>query len=157
MTRTAVFPGSFDPLTLGHVDIIKRGLRIFDKIIIGIGNNGEKKYMFPLEMREQWIKKTFEDDNRIIVKSYQGLTVDFCKKMEANYLLRGLRNAADFEFEKAIAHMNSALVPEVETVFVLSDLRYGALSSSIVRDILRNGGNADQFLPEAIQRNDFKM
>ncbi len=156
MTRTAVFPGSFDPLTLGHVDIIKRGLRIFDKIIIGIGNNGEKKYMFPLEMREQWIQKTFEDEHRIVVKSYQGLTVDFCKKMEANYLLRGLRNAADFEFEKAIAHMNAALVPEVETVFVLSDLKYGALSSSIVRDILRNGGNANQFLPEAIQGNDFK-
>lgn len=152
MTRTAVFPGSFDPLTLGHVDIIKRGLRIFDRIIIGIGNNSEKKYMFPLESREQWIKKTFEDEQRIVIKSYQGLTVEFCKKMEATYLLRGLRNAADFEFEKAIAHMNAALVPEIETVFVLSDLKYGALSSSIVRDILRNGGNADQFLPEAIQK-----
>jgi len=149
--RTAVFPGSFDPLTLGHVDIIKRGLRIFDRIIIGIGNNGEKKYMFPLEMREKWIKKTFEDESRIEVKSYQGLTVEFCTKMKANYILRGLRNAADFEFEKAIAHMNSALMPEIETLFVLSDLRYGALSSSIVRDILRNGGNADQFLPEAIK------
>jgi len=151
MMRTAVFPGSFDPLTLGHVDIIKRGLRIFDRIIIGIGNNGEKKYMFPLEMREKWIKKTFEDESRIEVKSYQGLTVEFCTKMKANYILRGLRNAADFEFEKAIAHMNSALMPEIETLFVLSDLRYGALSSSIVRDILRNGGNADQFLPEAIK------
>ncbi len=152
MTRTAVFPGSFDPLTLGHVDIIKRGLRVFDKIIIGIGNNSEKKYMFPLERREQWIKSTFESDERILVKSYQGLTVEFCKKMEAKYLLRGLRNAADFEFEKAIAHMNSALVPEIETVFVLSELRYGAISSSIVRDILRNGGNADQFLPKTIKK-----
>ena len=147
MSRIAVFPGSFDPLTLGHVDIISRGLSVFDRIIIGIGNNAEKKYMFPLEERTNWIKNTFSKEPKVEVIAYSGLTVDFCKKMQAGFILRGLRNAADFEFEKAIAHMNAGMADEIETIFVLSDLRYGALSSSIVRDIIRNGGNAEHFLP----------
>jgi pantetheine-phosphate adenylyltransferase len=151
MMRTAVFPGSFDPITLGHVDIIKRGLLIFDKIIIGIGNNADKKYMFPLDQRESWIKETFTDESRIEVQVYNGLTVDFCKKNNSGFILRGLRNAADFEFEKAIAHMNAGISTGIETIFVLSDLKYGALSSSIIRDIIRNGGNAAKFLPEAIR------
>ena len=151
MQRTAVFPGSFDPLTLGHADIIERGLLIFDRIIIGIGNNAEKKYMFTLKDREQWIKKTFEKENRVEVSSYSGLTVDFCKKVSAGFIIRGVRNAADFEFEKAIAHMNSAISENIETVFVLSDLKYNALSSSIIRDIIRNGGNPQNFLPPAVQ------
>ncbi|MBL0343455.1 MAG: pantetheine-phosphate adenylyltransferase [Bacteroidetes bacterium] len=149
--RIAVFPGSFDPITMGHVDIVNRGLKIFDRIIIGIGNNAEKKYMFPLEKREAWLKKTFNHEARVEVKTYNGLTVDFCKKMNSAFILRGLRNAADFEFEKAIAHMNSGIAPEIESIFVLSELKYGALSSSIIRDIIRNGGNASQFLPDAVQ------
>ena len=151
MQRIAVFPGSFDPLTLGHVDIINRGLSVFDTIIIGIGNNAEKKYMFPLGEREEWIKKTFENEARITVKSYHGLTVDFCKSVNAGFILRGLRNAADFEFEKAIAHMNGAISEKIETVFVLSDLKFGALSSSIIRDIIRNGGNPAEFLPVSVK------
>ncbi len=151
MQRIAVFPGSIDPLTLGHVDIIKRGLLIFDRIVIGIGTNSEKKYMFSSEKREHWIKETFKDENRIAVKTYSGLTVDFCKMVNAGFILRGLRNAADFEFEKAIAHMNSAISQNAETIFVLSDLKFGALSSSIIRDILRNGGNPSEFLPAAVK------
>jgi len=151
MERIAVFPGSFDPLTLGHADIINRGLSIFDRIIIGIGNNAEKKYMFQLSQREQWITQTFQNEKRIEVKSYNGLTVDFCKKVNAGFILRGLRNSADFEFEKAIAHMNGAISDNIETVFVMSDLKFGALSSSIIRDIIRNGGNPSAFLPSAVK------
>lgn len=151
MERIAVFPGSFDPLTLGHADIIKRGLQIFDRIIIGIGTNAEKKYMYSAEQRERWIKETFNMESRIEVQAYSGLTADFCKKMNAGFILRGLRNAADFEFEKAIAHMNSAISTNIETIFVLSELKYGALSSSIIRDIIRNGGNPSQFLPGAVK------
>jgi len=151
MKRTAVFPGSFDPVTLGHVDIIQRGLSVFDEIVIGIGNNAEKKYMFSLEDRLSWIKKIFEKENFIQVKSYEGLTVEFCKRENASFILRGLRNAADFEFEKAIAHMNAGISHNIETVFVLSDLKFGALSSSIIRDIIRNGGNPSQFLPAEVK------
>jgi pantetheine-phosphate adenylyltransferase len=149
--RIAVFPGSFDPVTLGHVDIIKKGLQIFDKIIIGIGNNAEKKYMFPLQKREQWLKHVFSDEARVEVCLYTGLTVDFCREVNAGYILRGLRNAADFEFEKAIAHTNHIISGGIETVFVLSRQEYGSLSSSIVRDVLRNGGDASMFLPEAVK------
>src|SRR5687768_5836709 len=127
MQRIAVFPGSFDPLTLGHVDIIKHGLKIFDRLIIGIGNNAEKKYMFGLDERKSWIHKVFESEPKIEVKVYNGLTVDFCKNVNATFILRGLRTSADFEFEKAIAHMNSKLNKDIETVFVLSNLNYAAL------------------------------
>ena len=153
MTRIAVFPGSFDPLTLGHIDIITRGLQVFDRVVIGIGNNAEKKYMFPLSDRETWLKNAFKSESRVEVHSYQGLTVEFCKTVKANFILRGLRNAADFEFEKAIAHMNSGISDEIETVFILSDLKYNALSSSIVRDIIRNGGDAGKFLPASVKIN----
>lgn len=151
MQRIAVFPGSFDPITLGHVNIILKGLQIFDKIIVGIGNNAEKKYMFPLHERESWIQNTFRDESRVEVKNYSGLTVEFCKKNGAGFILRGLRNAPDFEFEKAIAHMNSSVSPLVETIFVLSDLNLSAISSSIVRDIIRNGGNASDFVPLTVK------
>lgn len=148
--KIAVFPGSFDPLTLGHVDIISKGLTVFDKIIIGIGNNAEKKYMFPLQKREQWIRETFKGNPGIEVKLYTGLTVNFCREVNAGFILRGIRNAADFEFEKAIAHTNHAISGGIETVFVLSKLEYSSLSSTIVRDIIRNGGDASMFLPEAV-------
>lgn len=147
MKRIALFPGSFDPITNGHADIIEKGLTIFDKIIIGIGNNAEKKYMFSLAQREEWIKSRYQDNPRIEVSSYSGLTVEFCKQRGAGFILRGLRNAADFEFEKAIAHMNGAIAPAIETIFVLSDLKYGAISSSIIRDIIRNNGDVSQFVP----------
>ena len=151
MARIAVFPGSFDPLTLGHVDIITRGLQFFDRVIVGIGNNAEKKYMFALPDRESWLKNAFSNESRVEVQSYHGLTVDFCKKVNANFILRGLRNAADFEFEKAIAHMNAGISDNIETVFILSDLKYNALSSSIIRDIIRNGGNASKYLPASVK------
>ncbi|MBK6639767.1 MAG: pantetheine-phosphate adenylyltransferase [Bacteroidetes bacterium] len=151
MERIAVFPGSFDPITVGHVDIIKRGLKIFDRIIVGIGSNAEKKYMFDLQKRETWVQQTFASESRISVVTYQGLTVDFCKKMNAGFILRGLRNSSDFEFEKAIAHMNGAISNGLETIFILTDLRYAAVSSSIIRDIIRNGGDVSAFLPETIK------
>jgi pantetheine-phosphate adenylyltransferase len=152
MNKIAVFPGSFDPITKGHVNIIRKGLRFFDKIIIGIGNNGEKKYMFPLSDRVKWIEETFMNEPKIEIFSYSGLTVDFCKKNNAKFILRGLRNAPDFEFEKSIAHMNAAMDTEIETVFVLSDLGFSAISSSIVRDIFRNGGKIENFVPASVNK-----
>lgn len=151
MERVAVFPGSFDPITLGHADIIRKALGLFDKVIVGIGSNADKKYMFPLAKREQWIRETFKGDPRISVLNYEGLTVHFCVRMGAKYIVRGIRNAADFEFEKAIAHMNAAMTGNIETVFILSDLTFGALSSSIIRDIIRNGGDPSGFLPPAVK------
>jgi pantetheine-phosphate adenylyltransferase len=151
-SRTAVFPGSFDPLTLGHIDIVRRGLSIFDRIVIGIGNNSQKKYMYPIEKREQWIRKVFHDNANVEVAAYSGLTIDFCKKVNSQFILRGLRTSADFEFEKAIALTNSQMAVDLETVFILSDLKYAALSSSIVRDVIRNGGSVSLFVPEVVSR-----
>ena len=151
MTRIALFPGSFDPVTLGHINIIERGLSIFDRIIIGIGNNAEKKYMFPLENRESWIKEHFKGNDHVEVRAYSGLTVEFAKEIGADFILRGLRTSADFEFERAIAHMNKTMNAEVETVFILSDISYSALSSSIVRDIHRNGGKIDGYVPDSVR------
>jgi len=150
MQRIAVFPGSFDPITLGHVNIIRKGLLIFDKIIVGIGNNSEKKYMFPLNNREIWIKDCFVNEPRIEVKNYSGLTVEFCRKNNAGFILRGLRNASDFEFEKAISHTNNSISPGIETIFVLSDVELSSISSSIVRDIIRNGGATSSFIPPSV-------
>jgi pantetheine-phosphate adenylyltransferase len=151
MERVAVFPGSFDPITLGHTDIIRKALGLFDRVIIGIGSNADKEYMFPAERREKWIAETFHDEPRVSVKTYEGLTTQFCIRAGANYIVRGIRNAADFEFEKSIAHINESLPGKIETVFILSALQYNALSSSIVRDIIRNGGNASQFLPDVVK------
>ena len=144
--KKAVFPGSFDPITIGHVDIIQRALPMFDKIIIAIGKNAEKKYMFSLEQRIQFIEQVFENHPKIEVQTYTGLTVDFCKQNEVNFILRGLRNPADFEFEKAIAQTNRKL-ENIETVFLLTSAETSFISSSIVRDILRNGGDANNFIP----------
>jgi pantetheine-phosphate adenylyltransferase len=148
--RRAVFPGSFDPLTLGHFDIIQRGLRLFDEIIIGIGENAEKKYMFSLENRIQFIQKTFAGEPKIKVTSYHGLTVDFCKANNAGFILRGLRNPGDFEFEKAIAHTNRKL-SEIETVFLLTSSGKSYISSSIVRDVIRNGGDYTLLVPDSVR------
>lgn len=147
--KKAVFPGSFDPITLGHVDIIKRALPLFDEIVIAIGINADKKYMFSLEERLSFLKKTFQKEPKITIDSYQGLTVNYCKKINAAFILRGLRNPADFEFEKAIAVTNRKL-SSIETVFLLTSAETSFISSSIVRDILRNGGNASDLLPDIV-------
>ncbi|MCX6243559.1 MAG: pantetheine-phosphate adenylyltransferase [Bacteroidetes bacterium] len=147
MQKIAVFPGSFDPITCGHESIIRRALPVFDKIIVAVGENAEKKSFFPLEIRMKWLKMVFGDEPGVEIIKYSGLTVDFCVKMNANYILRGLRTSADFEFERTIGLMNKALTPEIETVFLLSAPEYAALSSSVVRDILRNGGNVSKFVP----------
>ena len=145
--KKAVFPGSFDPITIGHEDIIRRGLDLFDEIVVAVGVNADKRYQFSLEERLAFIQATFKDDPKIKVTTYQGLTVDFCKQINADFILRGLRNPADFEFEKAIAHTNRTLT-EIETVFLLTASNKDFISSSIVRDVLRNKGDIKAFVPE---------
>ncbi len=147
--RRAVFPGSFDPITLGHYDIIERGLTLFDEIIIAIGINADKKYMFSLEERKKFIADSFKGESKIKVMTYKGLTVDFCKQQNANFILRGLRNPADFEFEKAIAHTNRKM-SEIETVFLLTSSGKSYISSSIVRDVIRNGGDVSGLVPDTV-------
>ncbi len=148
--RRAIFPGSFDPLTLGHYDIIKRGITLFDELLIAIGINADKKYMFSLEERTDFIKNAFKDEPKIKVVTYEGLTVDFCKKVDADFILRGLRNPGDFEFEKAIAHTNRQL-SEIETVFLLTSSGKSYISSSIVRDVIRNGGDYTGLVPNTVR------
>ena len=148
--KKAVFPGSFDPLTLGHEDIIKRAIPLFHEIVIAIGVNSEKKYMFSLEERKRFIEETFKKEPKISVITYEGLTIDLCSKIKANYILRGLRNPADFEFEKAIAHTNRKL-SKIETVFLLTAAKTSYISSSIVRDVIRNGGEYDKLVPKDVR------
>ena len=147
--RKAIFPGSFDPITNGHFDIIKRGVSLFDEVIVAIGVNAEKKYMFSLEDRKRFIEEAFKDEPKVKVITYSGLTIDLCKKENAEFILRGLRNPADFEFEKAIAHTNRVM-SKIETVFLLTAARTSFISSSIVRDVLRNGGDISQLVPESV-------
>lgn len=148
--RKAIFPGSFDPITLGHVDIISRGVHLFDELVIAIGINADKKYMFSLEERKRFIEETFKDEPKIKVVTYKGLTVNFCKEIEANFILRGLRNPADFEFEKAIAHTNRKLT-DIDTVFLLTSSGKSYISSSIVRDVARNNGDYTGLVPDAVR------
>lgn len=148
--KKAIFPGSFDPLTLGHYDIIKRGVKLFDEIVVAIGINSSKKYMFTLEERKRFIEETFADEPGISVMVYEGLTVDFCKKIGVDFILRGLRNPADFEFEKAIAHTNRDLAP-VETVFLLTSAGTSYISSSIVREVIQNGGDYTKLVPPNVR------
>jgi pantetheine-phosphate adenylyltransferase len=150
MARIAVFPGSFDPVTKGHESIVLRAIPLFDKVIVAIGNNSTKTYMFSLENRKKWLKHTFAKHKQVSVEDYSGLTVDFCKKKNAGYILRGIRTPGDYEFESNIAQMNRAMVPGIETIFMLTLPEYTAVSSSIVRDILKHGGNARQFIPSGI-------
>lgn len=156
MKRTAVFPGSFDPFTIGHEGIVRRALSIFDEIIIAVGANALKRSYFSLELRKEMISKVFRDEPRIIVDHYEGLTVEYCRKKGAGYLLRGLRTAADFEFERAIAQVNKALASDVESVFLLTIPEHTSINSTIVRDIIRSGGDASQFVPSAINLKDYK-
>ncbi len=148
--RRAIFPGSFDPLTLGHSDIITRAINLFDEVVVAIGINASKKYMFSLEERQQFIQKAFKNEPKVKVVTYQGLTVDFCKEIEANFILRGLRNPADFEFEKAIAHTNRTL-SKIETVFLLTSAETSFISSSIVRDVIRNNGDYTILVPDTVR------
>jgi pantetheine-phosphate adenylyltransferase len=148
--KRAVFPGSFDPLTLGHFDIISRGLTLFDEIILAIGVNANKKYMFSLEQRVQFLEDSFKDEPKIKVDTYKGLTVDYCIENNVEFILRGLRNPADFEFEKAIAHTNRKL-EKIETVFLLTSSGKSYISSSIVRDVIRNGGDYTVLVPDAVR------
>ncbi|MEN8186433.1 MAG: pantetheine-phosphate adenylyltransferase [Bacteroidota bacterium] len=147
--RRAVFPGSFDPLTLGHTDIIDRALPLFDEIIIAIGKNATKKYMFTLEQRKEFIKKTYANEPKIKVDTYEGLTINYCKEIESDFILRGLRNPADFEFEKAIAHTNRRM-SKIETVFLLTSAATSYISSSIVRDIIENKGDVSLLVPKTV-------
>lgn len=148
--KRAIFPGSFDPVTLGHYDIIKRGVKLFDEIIVAIGVNADKKYMFSLKERQQFIERTFSDEPKVKVLTYSGLTVDFCKEIGVEFILRGLRNPADFEFEKAIAHTNRNLAP-IETIFLLTSAETSFIASSIVRDVIRNNGNFTKLVPSAVK------
>ena len=150
MERIAIFPGSFDPITIGHVDIIQRALPLFDKIIISVGSNSEKKYFFNLEKRIQWIKKVFIKNPKIEVKSYNKLTVQFAKDSNARFLIRGLRNISDFEFEKTMAHANSELNPSIESVFLLTKPKYSFITSTVVRDTIRNDGDYWKFVPNQV-------
>ena len=147
--KRAVFPGSFDPITLGHQDIIYKGLKVFDEIIIGIGENSDKKYMFSAEKRFEFVSTTFDNIKKIDVKIYGGLTVDFCKKNDAQFIIRGLRNPADFEFEKSIALTNREMTG-IETIFFLTDSKNSFISSSIVRDLIKNKGDYKLFIPKGL-------
>ena len=148
--RICLFPGTFDPITLGHVDIINRSLNLFDKLYIGIGRNSNKAPMFSEEERLRWIKEIYKNDPRVDALVYEGLTADCCKKINANYILRGIRYVSDFEYEKAIADMNRSLDPLVETIFLTCLPQYTSVASTLVRDVIRNGGNVSQFLPEVV-------
>jgi len=150
MEKIAVFAGSFDPFTVGHESIVKRSLPLFDKIIIAVGTNIHKKEFFSLEKRLEMIREVMSDETKVIVDHYTGLTIDFCKKVGAKYLLRGLRTSADFEFERAIAQLNKAMYPEIESVFLLTLPEHTPINSTIVRDIIRFGGDASKFIPKKI-------
>lgn len=150
MKKIAVFPGSFDPVTRGHENIVIRALPLFDEIIVAIGENSEKNSFFYLQTRIDFLEKVFRPYPSVTVRSYKGLTVDFCRSENAKYILRGLRTSADFEFERGIGQMNKKMYPDIETVFLLSLPEFNPINSSIVRDIIRNGGDAGQFVPDAI-------
>jgi len=155
MKKTAVFPGSFDPFTVGHEEIVLRALPLFDRIIIAVGENSEKKNLFSIEKRLAMISKVFEGESRIEVSRFSGLTVEFCRQRKAGYLLRGLRTAADFEYERALGQMNRKMAPEIDTVFLLTSAEHTPINSTIVRDIIVRGGDASGFVPKAIIISDF--
>lgn len=153
MPRTCLFPGTFDPLTLGHVDIINRALPLFDKIVVGIGMNTSKAPMFSPGQRLQWIREIYRDEERVEGAVYEGLTIDFCQKIGARFILRGIRYVSDFEYEKTIADANRTLDKTIETIFLTGEPKYTSVASTIVRDIIRNGGNAAPFLPDVVSQS----
>jgi pantetheine-phosphate adenylyltransferase len=149
--KIAVFPGSFDPITLGHVSIIQKALPVFDEIIVAIGTNAEKKYMFTADQRKDWIEASFQGNNKIKVDTYEGLTVNYCREKGAQFILRGLRTAADFEFERGIGQINRHLNPDIETVFFLTEANLTPITSSIVRDVIRHGGDISGLVPDVVK------
>lgn len=150
MKKTAVFPGSFDPITSGHVDVVRRSLPLFDNIIIAIGANSQKQSLYPLEKRIEWIQRVFKDEPKISVEAYEGLTVNFCNEHKAHYIVRGIRSASDFDYEKTIAHLNNAMYPDIETILMLARPELSSVSSTIVREIIRGKGKVDKFVPKEI-------
>lgn len=150
MKKIAIFPGSFDPITQGHVDLVRRAAPLFDKIIVAIGVNSQKKYLFSLEQRLNWLEQVFADDDNVEVGQFEGLTVNYCKEQGARYLLRGLRNASDFDYEKTISQLNYIVGDEIETLFLISRPEYSHISSTIVREIVKGKGNISSFIPAEI-------
>ncbi|MEA3448718.1 MAG: pantetheine-phosphate adenylyltransferase [Bacteroidota bacterium] len=151
MKNKALFPGSFDPITVGHESIVKRALPLFDELVIGIGVNQDKHKLFPLDKRVEWIKYLFKDEKKLSVEVFEGLTVDFCKKINARYLLRGLRTSADFEYERAVGQTNKVLDAGIETVFLLTRPEHTFISSSIVKDVYKSGGDVSKFIPKGMK------
>ncbi len=150
MKKIAVFPGSFDPITVGHVDIVRRAASLFDKVIVAIGINSQKKYLYSLEERIEKLENVFEENANIFVESYEGLTVKYCQKVGAQFLIRGLRNASDFDYEKQISQMNAIVGNGIETIFLISKPEYSHISSTLVREIIKGKGDASSFLPKEI-------
>jgi len=155
MQKTAVFPGSFDPFTVGHEDIVLRAINLFDKIIVAIGVHSMKQSLMTIDARVQMINKVFENYDQVLVDSYEGLTVDYCRTVNATHMLRGIRTAADFEYERAIAQINKKMLPTVESVFLLTSPEHTPINSTIIREIIRNQGDVSQFIPKGILINDY--
>ena len=151
--KIAIFPGPFDPLTLGHVDVVNRALPLFDEVIIAIGSNSQKNSLYTLEQRSKWIEQVFAHEPKVKVDHYDGLTINYCVTKNAHFIIRGIRSAADFEYEKTIADANRTLDKTIETVFLTGEPKYTSVASTIVRDIIRNGGNATPFLPEVVSKS----
>lgn len=156
MERIAIFPGSFDPFTIGHESVVRRAMVLFDKIVIMIGYNSNKRPFFPIEKRVKWINEVFKNDKNVSVEIYEGLTVDFCRKVNARFILRGIRTSSDFEYERAIAQVNKQMYPELESVFLLTLPEHTPVNSTIVRDIILHGGDASKFLPKSLNIDEFK-
>lgn len=148
--KTAVFPGSFDPITLGHVNLVKRAVPLFDKIIVAVGENSQKNTLFPLQKRLKWLQDVFADESKIEISHFEGLTVKFCKEQDAHYLIRGLRNASDFDYEKTISQLNTIIGDDIETIFLISQPEFSHISSTIVREIIKGKGNVTPFVPSLI-------
>jgi len=151
--RIGLFPGTFDPVTFGHIDIIDRALPLFDKLYIGVGSNANKQPMFSADVRVQWINEIYRNEAKIEAIMYEGLTVECCKKLNATYIVRGIRYVNDFEYEKAIADMNRSLDDHIETVFLTCLPKYTSVASTLVRDVIRNGGDVSQFVPDVVLKS----
>ncbi len=150
--NVAVFPGSFDPITLGHIDLVRRAVPLFSRIIVAVGVNNQKSTLFPLERRLSWLREVFKDDKKVEVAYFEGLTVRFCEERNAHYLIRGLRNASDFDYEKTISQLNTIIGKDIETIFLISQPEFSHISSTIVREIIKGKGNVSPFVPDVIAR-----